>query len=65
MKVFYAEHSGIWMGGFTVITAPDRENAEYQLVQLLRDNGLSVDGYSLTEVDATKQGATMVWNGDY
>lgn len=65
MKVFYAEHDGIWFGGFSVIVAPDRENAEYQLVQLLRDNHLKTDGYSITEVDATEQGAVMVWNGDY
>jgi hypothetical protein len=64
LKVFYAEHAGIWLGGFSIVAAASAEAAlELVNAELVR-NGLKPDA-QVTEFDVSKPHARVIWNGDY
>lgn len=66
MRVYYVEHDGVWMAGYSVVVARDRGHAKRLLTKLLKDNDLEVDGHlEITEVNIEEAGAHLVWNGDY
>jgi hypothetical protein len=65
MKTFIAEHNGIYLGGYSVITAKDRNQARRLLKKLLKEHSLSLNSITLEEVDITSPNAAMIWNGDY
>lgn len=65
MKVFTARHSGIWLGGLSVITARDFDHARELLLAELSIYGLDTDGISISELDTTVAKARVLDDGDY
>lgn len=65
LKVFTAEHSGIWLGGCSVVVAKDEAAARALLSDALDEHGIILSpSDELTELDLTKASAHVLWNGD-
>ena len=66
MKVFAIEHDGVYLGGMSVAVAETEEQAKEQLKFALEDMKLKYTGFEkLVEIDTTKPGFYVLWNGDY
>jgi hypothetical protein len=69
LKIFWATHTGVYLGGCSVIVAKDRRTARRLLKRALRDEPGIADGdeeiYTMKELDTLTAGVTMLDNGDY
>jgi hypothetical protein len=70
MKVFIAEHDGIYLGGHSVVVAEDRKEARKILRPIIKDMFFSYGkkaslSIKLEEVDTKTPNVVMVFNGDY
>lgn len=63
--MFAASHSGHWLGGYSVIVAESREEAEKQLVAALQKEGLDTDRLNINELDLYTPSVHVLFNGDY
>jgi hypothetical protein len=66
-KVFWATHTGVYIGGYSVIVAKDRRTARRILRRALR-NEPGVDDeeiYTLEELNTSEEHVEMLFNGDY
>jgi hypothetical protein len=62
------DHDGVWLGGTSIVFAPDEEEAIKFLDKELIENGLqpfALHPYHLEEVDTSQPRAIVLDNGDY
>ena len=70
MKTFLAEHNGIWLGGYSIVVAKNRQQARMSLIPVIKDflkeykkdQKISI---KLTEIDDTEPNIVLISNGDY
>ncbi len=65
MKTFLAEHNGMYIGGYSIVTAGSKKAAEKLIKELLVGNKLKIENIKLTEVNTVKRNAVLISNGDY
>ena len=71
MKTFIAEHNGIFIGGYSVVVAIDRNQARRLLKPIIKEYLKEYDrddqkiSIKLTEINSTKPNAVLISNGDY
>jgi hypothetical protein len=63
MKVFHANHDGIWHGGISVVVAASEAEAHALVNAELKKIGLKM-GCELHEIDVTKASVIVLDNGD-
>ena len=68
-KFFYAEHTGVYLPGYSVAVARNKEEALASIKNLLKVNGLEGKGEEKLKVEDIKEvlpgSAEIIWNGDY
>jgi len=65
MKVFTAEHDGVWLGGYSVIVAENEAEALDLLKAELIKQHLSLKWIEVKELDTSAKGAVVLFDGDY
>lgn len=65
MKVYYVEHKGKYIGGYTLIVAENEDEAKKIIKRKLREENLDDTYMGIYEVDSKSKGIFYFYNGDY
>ncbi len=65
LKVFVVEHSGVWMGGYSVVVAHNEEDARAAFNDEVRICATVPAIYKVYAIDTKAINVKVVWNGDY
>ncbi len=66
MKTFIVSHDGVWLSGYSVVTAQDEEEAKSLIRQYLKDNNLNFEYIKIEkEIDCSIANTELIYNGNY
>ena len=66
MKTFIVSHDGIWLPGYSVVTAQDEKEAKSLVRQNLKDNNLNHKYVKIEkEVNCSIANTELIYNGNY
>lgn len=65
LRIFCASHDGHYMGGYSVVVAKDRRTARRILLRELKAQGLNPKVFDMHELDITKEGVDLLYDGEY
>lgn len=65
MKVFYIEHSGMYLGGHSVVVAETEDEARILMMEKLIQEDHGIEIFEIQELNVKEKGVTYLWNGDY
>ena len=66
MRVWYVEHEGLYLGGYSSVVAKTERGARRMVRNHLAKLGFRKSrGFELHEIDTSTKGCTLIWDGDY